>query len=74
MFAFVTGKVDVLRACLPRSKGVFKQVCTRFASSQAEGTWCVCDNDLCNESIVPVPSTIAFLTGLIIVVLIRALP
>uniref|UniRef100_A0AC34G496 Uncharacterized protein n=1 Tax=Panagrolaimus sp. ES5 TaxID=591445 RepID=A0AC34G496_9BILA len=41
-----SGRTDVLRACIPRSDGVFKQLCTRFASNQAYGTWCVCGEDL----------------------------
>ncbi|KAE9550740.1 hypothetical protein FO519_006041 [Halicephalobus sp. NKZ332] len=50
-----SGRTDVLRACLPRSKGVFKQLCTDFVSSQAHGTWCVCGDDLCNSA--PLRST-----------------
>ena len=46
----VLGRSDVLRACLPRSKGVFKQLCTDFVSGQAYGTWCVCGDDLCNSA------------------------
>uniref|UniRef100_A0A0N5AKK8 UPAR/Ly6 domain-containing protein qvr n=1 Tax=Syphacia muris TaxID=451379 RepID=A0A0N5AKK8_9BILA len=46
----LTGKMDILRACLPRSKGVFKQTCTDFVSSQAAGTWCVCSGNKCNSS------------------------
>lgn len=44
--------MDVLRACIPQSRGVFKQGCTRFGTSsgQAEGTWCVCGEDLCNST------------------------
>jgi len=43
-----TERVDVLRACLPRSRGVFKELCTAFSSNQALGSWCVCGYDGCN--------------------------
>lgn len=62
-----SGAVDVLRACLPRSRGVFKTVCSDFASKQAHGTWCVCDRDLCNGAPTNVLSTVGFLVVLIAV-------
>jgi hypothetical protein len=60
----LAGRSDVLRACLPRSHGVFKQTCTRFASQQAHGMWCVCDSPMCNA--VPGRSALSHLFGLLL--------
>lgn len=47
---FFQDRTDVLRACLPQSRDVFKEDCVPFTSRVAYGSWCTCGRDSCNSA------------------------